>query len=170
MTGHWRLSSSSDRAALDIVDGTGLFAGSGPHYSRRTPGSRTFTGVGREVVLVSDSAVWAVVLQKTPARRGSGASRGREAQADGGVTWVWRNNVFRNLGPALSSELIREATERTYTEWLIRYGALPPVRLRTEIGVARIRSTNPGCCYQKAGWQRGPVRRGVMFWFAPVRA
>jgi len=65
----WRLSSSSDRDALDIVDGTGPFAGLGAHYSRRTPGSKTFTGVGKEVVLVHETgrAVWACVYQRTPA-------------------------------------------------------------------------------------------------------
>jgi len=30
----WLLSSSSDRAALDVVDGTGPFQGMGPHYIR----------------------------------------------------------------------------------------------------------------------------------------
>jgi hypothetical protein len=50
----WELSSSSDRRALDVVDGTGPHEGHGPHYSRRTPGSKTFTGVGREIVLVTE--------------------------------------------------------------------------------------------------------------------
>lgn len=48
----WLLSSSSDPRALAVVDGTGPFAEFGPHYSRRTPGSKTFTGVGREIVLL----------------------------------------------------------------------------------------------------------------------
>ena len=63
----WEISSSSDPRALQVVDGTGPFEGLGPHYSRRTPGSRTFTGVGQEVVLVSSCgrAVWAVVRQRT---------------------------------------------------------------------------------------------------------
>jgi hypothetical protein len=70
MTGGWELSSSSDRRALDVVDGTGPFDGHGPHYSRRTPGSRTFTGVGQEIVLVHPSgAAWAVVRQRTPENR-----------------------------------------------------------------------------------------------------
>lgn len=75
----WELSSSSDPKALAVVDGLGKFARHGPHYSRRTPGSKTFTGVGREIVLVATTgdAVWAVVYQKTPARRGTGLSRGR---------------------------------------------------------------------------------------------
>ena len=163
----WRLSSSSAREALDIVDGTGPWQGHGPHYSRRTPGSKTFTGVGREVVLVTEGAVWSVVLQRTPARRGSGGSRGRVAVPDEGTRWVWRNNLFRNLGPCLSSVLIRTATELTYRFWLRRYGELPPVRLRTEIRVDAVKSTDPGHCYRMAGWERGETRRGILFWYAP---
>ena len=65
-----------------------------------TPGghleARTFTGVGREVVLVTNCgrAVWAVVLQKTPSRRGSGGSRGRAGVVDPDARWVWRNMTF----------------------------------------------------------------------------
>jgi len=75
----WVLSSSSDARALAVVDGTGRLAEHGPHYSRRTPGSKTFTGVGKEIVLITECgrAVWAVVRQRTPAARGSGGSRGR---------------------------------------------------------------------------------------------
>lgn len=164
----WLLSSSSDPRALAIIDGTGRHEGVGAHYSRRTPGSRTFTGVGQEIVLVTDdeTAVWAVVRQKTPAPRGTGASRGRTG-ASVATPYVWRNNMFRNLGPQLSSDLIREATIRTYEEWLLRYGALPGERLRTEVEIKSIRSTNPGCCYLKAGWTRDKVVRGKLYLWAP---
>lgn len=165
----WLLSSSSDRRALDVVDGAGPFLGHGPHYSRRTPGSKTFTGVGQEIVLVTGCgrAVWACVRQKTPATRGTGASRGRSAIADARVRYVWRNMLFRNLGAGLSSDLIRAATAATYVEWQKRYGELPQERLRTEIGVREIRSTNPGYCYLMAGWERGPQKRGKLFLYAP---
>lgn len=147
----------------------GIWDGHGPHYSRRSPGSKTFTGVGREVVLVTAdlSAVWAVVLQKTPAKRGTGGSRGRVGQEDSGVRWVWRNMLFRNLGQALSSDLIRAATRATYAHWLTRYGSLPDVRLRTEIKISAVRSTNPGYCYRCAGWERGETKRGKLFLYAP---
>src|SRR6187399_2664427 len=114
----WELSSSSDRRALDVVDGAGPLEGHGPHYSRRTPGSKTFTGVGQEIVLVSECgrAVWAVVRQKTPMAVGTGASRGREGGTDRKARYVWRNMIFRNLGAGLSSELIVAATEATYRE------------------------------------------------------
>jgi hypothetical protein len=165
----WLLSSSSDRRALDVVDGSGPFQGQGPHYSRRTPGSKTFTGVGQEIVLVTacGRGVWACIRQRTPHAPGTGASRGREGVLDTHARYLWRNMLFRNLGAGLSSELIREATEMTYREWIRRYGALPAERLRTEIGIREIRSTNPGYCYMMAGWERGETKRGKLFLYAP---
>ena len=150
----WLLSSSSDPRALAVVDGVGPHTGAGPHYSRRTPGSKTFTGVGQEVVLVTadGSAVWAVVRQRTPTARGTGASRGRNGATDGRARFVWRNMIFRNLGASRSSDLIRSAHIRTLEEWVRRYGKLPAETLRTEVDGARIRSTNPGYCYKQAGW------------------
>ena len=168
----WNLSSSSDPAALAIVDGTGLFAGHGPHYSRRTPGAKTFTGVGREVVLVhaSGRAVWACVYQQTPAKKGSGGSRGRTSETDTSVRYVWRNMLFRNLGAGLSSGLIVTAVARTYEAWLVRYGTLPNERMRTEIDTRAVKSTNPGCCYKLAGWQVDRRVRGKLYLFAPERS
>lgn len=100
MIAEWLLSSSLDRRALAVVDGLGRFAGHGPHYSRRTPGSRTFTGVGREVVLLTadGDAVWACVYQRTPSARGTGGSRGRSGESDAKPRFIWRNMMFRNLG------------------------------------------------------------------------
>lgn len=77
--------------------------------------------------------------------------------------------LFRNLGAGLSSELIRSATVETYRQWVARYGELPSVRLRTEIGVRSVRSSNPGFCYLRAGWERGEQRRGILFLHAPTR-
>lgn len=169
----WLLSSSSDRRALDVVDGTGPCAGHGPHYSRRTPGSKTFTGVGQEIVLVSDCglAVWACIRQKTPMAVGSGRSRHRRDDTskatDARARYLWRNSMFRNLGAGLSSKLIRDAYAMTCVEWVKRYGALPAERLRTEIDVAAVRSRNPGFCYLMAGWTKGETRRGKLFMLAP---
>lgn len=167
----WRLSSSSDPVALSIVDGTGKHAEHGPHYSRRTPGSKTFTGVGREIVLVTEdeNAVWAVVYQKTPARRGTGDSRGRSAGTDIGARYVWRNMMFRRLGGPPASELIVSALTRTYEEWRRRYGSLPSERLRTEIGIKQVKSRNPGYCYKVAGWTVDRVVRGKLYLWAPQR-
>lgn len=172
LPGGWLLSSSSDARALAIVDGRGEWAMYGPHYSRRTPGSRTFTGVGQEVVLLHESlaAVWAVVRQKTPARRGTGASRGRRGAIDVGPRYVWRNMLFRRLPPCLvkARELIRTATQATYLAWQERYGALPPERLRTEVDIRAVRSSNPGCCYKLAGYVVDRVVRGKLYLWAPL--
>lgn len=156
----WRISSSSDPVALALAD---------RHYSRRTPGSKTFTGVGREVVLVTDCgrAVWAVVYQRTPSAKGAGASRGRVGEPDAKPRYLWRNMMFRNEGAGLSSALIEEALSCTYEAWGNRYGSLPPERLRTEVDVRAVASRNPGYCYERAGWERGPVVRGKRFLFAP---
>lgn len=169
----WILSSSSSRVALAVVDGTGRFKEHGPHYSRRTPGSKTFTGVGAEIVLVTrdDAAVWAIVYQRTPSARGTGGSRGRTGASDTKPRFIWRNMMFRNLSLSLSlsSELIRMATDRTYEEWVKRYGSLPEERLRTEIDLKKIRSPNPGYSYKKAGWRDGEVVCGKLYLYAPPR-
>ena len=165
----WELSSSSDPRALAIVDGLGEFSEYGPHYSRRTPGSKTFTGVGQEIVLVTacGRAVWAVVRQRTPSAPGTGGSRGRTGVSDRKPRYVWRNMLFRNLSPLLSSELIREATDETYKLWKARYSELPRERLRTEVNTRKVQSRNPGYCYLCAGWERGPVKRGILHLYAP---
>ena len=157
----WLLSSSSDRRALDVVDGTGAFDGHGPHYS----------SVGQEIVLVTECgrAVWACIWQKTPMARATGASRGRTGETDRKARYLWRNMMFRNLGAGLSSDLIQSALETTYREWERRYGLLPEERLRTEISLRHIRPGNPGYCYQMAGWSRGETRNGKMFLWAPER-
>lgn len=163
----WMLSSSSDPRALAIVDGTGDFAWDGPHYSRRTPGSKTFTGVGREVVLVTECgrAVWAAIYQRTPRARGMGGSRGRSGAPR--ARWIFRNVIFRNLGAGLSSDLIRIALVRTREEWIIRYGSLPTERLRTEIGIREVMSHNPGYCYRLAGFTFDRDVRGKRYLWAP---
>lgn len=76
--------------------------------------------------------------------------------------------VFRNLGAGLSSDLIREATAATYMHWAARYGSLPAERLRTEIGVKAVRSSNPGFCYLKAGYTKDRVVRGKLYLWAPA--
>ena len=167
----WLLSSSSDRRALDIVDGRGAFESFGPHYSRRTRDAKTFTGVGQEIVLIHESgkAVWACVYQRTPSARGSGASRGRGGQTDKRARHIWRNMLFRNLGAGLSSHLIRNALAATYHHWRERYNDLPTERLRTEIDTRRVKSVNPGYCYLMAGWTRDRVVRGKLYMNAPER-
>lgn len=75
--------------------------------------------------------------------------------------------MFRNLGDELSSDLIKAATAMTYEQWVIRYGSLPPERLRTEVKIDAVKSRNPGYCYKKAGWIPDRVVRGKLYLWAP---
>lgn len=61
--------------------------------------------------------------------------------------------VFRNESPVLSSTLILEAEQHAWARW-------PDARLYTYINASAIRSTNPGYCYQQAGWQRCGTTKG----------
>lgn len=163
----WQLSGSSDRRALELVDGTGPWTGHGPHYSRRTPGSKTFTGVGQEIVLVHPTgAVWAVVRGRVPAPRGSGASRGRTGET-APTRYVWRCNMFRNLGDERASDLIRSAVEMTVREWLKRYGEVPAETLQTEVKPTAVKSEIPGYCYRRAGWVKWREARGLVILRCP---
>jgi len=55
--------------------------------------------------------------------------------------------VFRNEGAGLSSDLIKAADALAFDRW-------PGERHFTYIAASKIRSSNPGCCFLKAGWRR----------------
>ena len=64
-------------------------------------------------------------------------------------------SIFRNEGTYKSSDLIREAVELAQKRW-------PGKRLYTYVNGAKIRSSNPGCCFFKAGWRRcGVTKKGL---------
>jgi hypothetical protein len=83
---------------------------------------------------------------------------------DGDALFVWRKfesadgqegvncAVFRNEGPKRSSDLIREAMTIAWQRW-------PGERLYTYVNPRMVRSSNPGCCFQKAGWRRCGITR-----------
>ena len=54
-------------------------------------------------------------------------------------------SIFRNEGPVLSSDLIREAEELAWDRW-------PEERLFTYVWDKKIESVNPGYCFKMAGW------------------
>lgn len=108
------------------------------HYSRQTVGALDFTPNGRKLVLITDDAlaVWAVVENLDP----GGGRR-------------FRCTIFRNEGAGRSSDLIREATARTYGFWRKRYHGLPVVPLTTEVDPTKTRrKRDPGRCFVRAGW------------------
>jgi len=61
--------------------------------------------------------------------------------------------VFRNEGTVLSSLLIKEAVEICRKKW-------PKERLYTYVNKEKIRSTNPGYCFIKAGWRKCGITKG----------
>jgi hypothetical protein len=62
----------------------------------------------------------------------------------------WTCTIFRNEGNLLSSELILDA-EKAIREFGYDCG---PDGLLTYVWDSRIRSSNPGFCFKKAGWKR----------------
>jgi hypothetical protein len=61
--------------------------------------------------------------------------------------------VFRNEGPWLSSELIRQADAVADHAW-------PGERHYTKVDPEEVRSTNPGYCFKRAGWRSAGTTRG----------
>jgi hypothetical protein len=64
--------------------------------------------------------------------------------------------VFRNEGDIQSSVLIKEAVSICRRHW-------PDERLYTYVNSKKIRSTNPGYCFQVAGWKKcGKTKGGLI--------
>lgn len=142
--GAWHVVRRCDVRARELAD---------RHYSRQTPGARDFMANGRTLVLLTDDglAVWGAIENLDPA----GGRR-------------WRVSIFRNEGHGRSSDLIREATARTFAWWRARYGAVPSVPLTTEIDPRRTRrKRDPGRCFLRAGWRRVGLVRGLVVLRAP---
>lgn len=122
------------------------------HYSRQTVGARDFMASGKTLVLLTRCAraVWGCIENLDPV----GNLR-------------WRCSIFRNEGGGLSSDLVREATVRTFDFWRRTHG-LPSVPLQTEVDPRRTRTKrDPGRCFLKAGWFVIGVRRGLVILQAP---
>lgn len=106
------------------------------HYSARRYRDgrkrRLFVGPGEKVVLLTPYCDALFVWRKF---RSTGNQHGVNCA------------VFRNESGLLSSDLIREACELAWRRWAGE-------RLYTYVEDAKVRSTNPGCCFLKAGWRR----------------
>lgn len=108
------------------------------HYSRQSHGSRQFSPPGRVYVLVTDDGLAAWV---THWPRPDLAMHGR------GDAWVC--SLFRNEGPFLSSDLIRQAVAATRARW-----PTPPAGMLTFVDTDRIRpKRDPGRCFRRAGFK-----------------
>lgn len=79
--------------------------------------------------------------------------------ADAAALFVWRKffsrdqqkgvncAVFRNEGPYLASDLIRDAMRLAWDRW-------PGERFYTYVNQRKVKSPNPGYCFLRAGWRR----------------
>jgi hypothetical protein len=103
-----------------------------PAAKNPRPRQRQFVGPGQKMVLVGFMANALFVWRKFKNRSGQH-----------GVNCA----VFRNESPLLSSDLIREAMVWAWERW-------PGERLYTYVNPRRVRSTNPGYCFLRAGWRR----------------
>jgi hypothetical protein len=134
----WLVSHKYDRDGARLADG---------HYSRRTVGSPQFMPPGETLVLVTPArdAMWG--WWRPYPGRGVKAMNGLDG---------WTCSIFRNTSPILSSDLVLAAeVELVEAE---RRGDLAapcgPDGLLTYVWPSKIRSTNPGWCFQVAGWIR----------------
>lgn len=108
------------------------------HYSRQTPGARDFVGPGRTIILRDPAGTWLWVWRKCQFR------------LDG--QYGWECSIFRNEGTRRSSEIILEC-ERYVSG-----------RVFTYVDHRKVRSSNPGYCFQCAGWEKAgrSKRRGLV--------
>lgn len=134
----WIVSHKFDKDGARLADG---------HYSRRKVGSPQFMPPGETLVLVTPArdAVWG--WWRPHPRAGIPSMNGLDG---------WTCSIFRNTGGLLSSDLVIaaeielvEAERRGDTA-----GPCGPDGLLTYVWPKKIRSTNPGYCFQVAGWVR----------------
>lgn len=134
----WVLSHRGDPRALPLAD---------RHYNRQKIGSPQFVPPGRCTVFLTEEAD-ALWVTSWPFAE--------YVKHDWAGAWV--NSLFRNESPFLSSELIREAVAATKSIW-----QPPDIGLITFVDASRVRSTNPGYCYLRAGFTKvGQTKGGLM--------
>ena len=146
----WELSHRFDRKSRVIAD---------RHYSRQTPGSRQFVAPGRCCVLYTSrrdgQALW---VTSWPYKR--------YTKHEWAGAWV--NTLFRNEGAGLSSALIVEAI--ACTRWVHLHtaswrGPIPEMGLITFVDSKKVQGTNPGYCYECAGFTKaGKTKGGLIAW------
>jgi hypothetical protein len=109
------------------------------HYSYRKYADgrdpKRFAGPGEKIVLVREGGlfIWRKFIS---------------ADGQQGVNCA----VFRNESKLPGSLLILDAESAAQKKW-------GGVRLYTYVAPKKIKSSNPGCCFKKAGWQRCGVTK-----------
>jgi len=134
----WHLSDRFDPEARVIAD---------RHYNRQKPGTPQFVPPGRCLVLKREDAIWVTSWPFSEFVR-----------HDWPGAWVC--SAFRNEGPHLSSDLIRDAVAATVWRW----PNVPEQGFITFVNRAKTRSKkHPGYCYRMAGWvEVGKTKGGLI--------
>jgi hypothetical protein len=112
------------------------------HYNRRKIGSPQFMPPGQTIILLTEAGDAVFGWWRPAPSSGLAAMNGRDG---------WTCTIFRNESDWLSSCLILQA------EWQLAYQACVdcgPDGLMTYVCGAKIQSTNPGYCFQQAGWRK----------------
>jgi hypothetical protein len=104
-----------------------------PSYRNRN----LFAGPGEKIVLLTPAADALFVWRKF-----------RDASGQTGINCA----VFRNESEILSSVLILEAEQYAWARW-------PGERLYTYVNGQKVASSNPGYCFQVAGWRKCGVTK-----------
>ena len=102
------------------------------HYYKDGRKPRLFVGPGEKLVLITEDGLAVFVWRKF--------------KDDSGQTGI-NCAVFRNEGSRRSSELILEAEKLAWEKW-------NGERLYTYVDSKKIKSSNPGFCFLKAGWKK----------------
>ena len=107
------------------------------HYSRRKIGSPQFMPPGQTIILLDHQAVFG--WWRPDPNSGLKSMNGLDG---------WTCTIFRNESQELSSTLIL-AAEIALTQHASDCGS---DGMLTYVFDRKVRSSNPGCCFKKAGW------------------
>lgn len=142
--GPWTLSHKYDKHGARLADG---------HYSRRKVGSPQFMPPGETIVLIAPGAVFG--WWRPHPRSGLKAMNGYDG---------WTCSIFRRISGPLASDMILAAELALEPEQAAPCG---PSGLLTYVAEGKIRSTNPGYCFQMAGYRyigRAAHKDKSLFW------
>lgn len=129
---HWIKCTKFDPAGCALAD---------RHYSRRKIGAPQFMPPGQTLVLINADGTAVFGWWRPHPDSGLSSMNGLDG---------WTCTIFRNESGILSSELVLDAE--------LAIGAVGydcgRDGLLTYVFDAKVRSTNPGMCFKKAGWSR----------------
>lgn len=111
------------------------------HYSRRKPGSNQFMPPGQTIVLLANDNLAVFGWWRPHPASGFKAMNGLDG---------WTCTIFRNESQTRSSDLIIDAERAVLGS---SYG-IGPDGFLTYVWDRKVRSTNPGYCFQRAGYRR----------------